>query len=73
MIHDIRIKTENWDDFLKLKDMIFQFMDNGTSSSGEPYFFNGRNINTYKELKHTATPPNTNITDEQLDKYWSNK
>ena len=73
MIHDIRIKTESWDDFLKLKEMINVFMERGTSASGEPYFFNGRNVNTHRELKYTATPPNRNITDEQLLEYWPRK
>ena len=77
MIYEIRIKTENLEDYLAVKDMVSEFMDGhldnptknvATEGSGDPYWFNAKMINTYRPLKHHASQsPNRNITDKELD------
>ena len=78
MIYEIRVKTENLEDYLALRDMVMGFMDTepldnptkniATEGSGEPYWFNAKMINTYRGLKHhSSQAPNRNVSDEELD------
>lgn len=82
MLYVFEVKTENVEDFLALRDVISDFMDSepkheshrtknrATEGSGEPYYFRFKQVNTGRRLKHTATPPNRNVTDEELDEYY---
>lgn len=82
MLYVFEVKTENIEDYLALRDIITDFMDStpkdnslrtqnpATEGSGEPYYYRFRQINSSRELKHTGTPPNRNITEEELDRYY---
>ena len=83
MQYEIKIKTENVEDFLALNAWISNFMspegyESGyknlaVEGSGEPFYYSQKMIKTGRPLEHTGTPPNRNITDEQLSEYWPMK